>query len=123
MNEEYAHKLKHKNHIKKFSGNHSETKYLFELKNQPQHHCYKPTENYLNTYGSLYIEINYIRFDTKTGLKIQAIGPHHLNYQSIAFCSKPGKFLHLRPWPENRRRLYHTLINLDYELQQGTKLD
>ena len=49
--------LKSDNHYFKASQSTSENKYLFEVKNNPQHLCNKPTEVYLTTYDSMYVAI------------------------------------------------------------------
>ena len=90
LKEDFAHMLKNDNHYCIVSQNSSRNKYLFEIKNHPQHLCNKPTEVYPTTYDSLYVAILYGALDMKSGRKINELGPHLLQYQINAFSSKPG---------------------------------
>ena len=56
--EDYAHMLKNDNHYYIVSQNTSDNKYLFEVKNHPQHLCNKPTEVYPTTNDSIYVAIH-----------------------------------------------------------------
>ena len=49
------------------SGPDSTTKFVFEVKNNPQKHYGKPTDNYLNNYDSLYVAIISGGFDLRSG--------------------------------------------------------
>ena len=49
------------------SGPDSTTKFVFEVKNNPQKHCGKPTEIYLTNYDSLYVAIISGGFDLRSG--------------------------------------------------------
>ena len=123
LQEDYAHMLEKDNHYYIFSQNHSENKYLFEVKNNPQHPCNKPTEVYPTTLGSMYVAIHYGGFDMKTGRKINELGPNLLQYQNNAFFSKPGNLYVYSPQPKPADLYINLWLNMDYELQQGTKLD
>ena len=123
LKEDYAHMLKNDNHYYIVSQNTSENKYLFEVKNHPQHLCNKPTEVYPTTYDSMYVAIHYGGFDMKTGRKLNELGPHLLQYQNNAFQSKPGNLYVYSPQPKPADPYINTWLNMDYELQQGTKLD
>ena len=120
LKEDYAHMLKTDNHYYIVSQNTSENKYLFEVKNQPQHLCNKPTEVYPTTYDSMYVAIHYGGFGMKTGRKINQLGPHLLQYQNTAF-SKPGNLYVYSPQRKPPDPCIDTWLNLHYELQQGTK--
>ena len=65
LKEDYAHRLKNDNHYYTVGQNNSENKYLFEVKNDPQHLCKKPTGVYPTTYDSMYVVIHYDGFDMK----------------------------------------------------------
>ena len=51
----------------KISGSHSTTKFVFEVKNNPQKHCGKPTDIYPTNYDSLYVTIISGGFDMRSG--------------------------------------------------------
>ena len=123
LKEDYAHMLKNHNHNYTASQNTSENKYLFKVKNHPQPLRNKPTEVYHTTYDSMYVAIHYGGFDMKTGQKIIILGPHLLQYQNKAFFSKPGHLYVFSPQPKQADPYINTWLNMDYELQQGTKLD
>ena len=80
LREDYAHMLKNDNHYYIVSQKSWENKYLFEVKNHPQHLRNKPTELYPTTYDSMYVAIHYGGFDMKTGREINETGPHILQY-------------------------------------------
>ena len=92
LKEEFVLMLKNYNHSYIVSENHSENKYLFEVKNHPQHLCNKPVQVYSTTYNSMYVALHYGEIDEKTGREINEFGPHLLQYQNNAFYSKPGNF-------------------------------
>ena len=115
--------LKNDNHFYIVGQITSENKYLFEVKNHPQHLCNKPTEVYPNTYDSMYVAIHYGGFDMKTGRKVNELGPHLLQYQNNAFLLKPGNLYVYSPQPKPADPYINTWLNMDYELQQGSKLD
>ena len=115
--------LKNDNHYDIVSQNTSENKYLFEVKNHPKYLCNKPTENYPTTYDSMYVSIHYGGFDMKTGRKLNELGSLLLQYQNNAFFSKPGNLYVYSPQPKRADPYINKRLNMDYELQQGTKLD
>ena len=123
LKEDYAHMLKNDNYYHIVSQNTSENKYLFEVKNHLQHLCNKPTEVYPTTYNSMYIAMHYGGFDMKTGRKLNELGPHLFHSQNNAFFSKPGNLYVYSPQPKPADPYINTWSNMDYELQQGTKLE
>ena len=123
LKEDYAYMLKNDNHYYIVSQDTSKNKYLFEVKNDHQHLCNKPTEVYPTTYDSMYVAIHYGGFDKKTGRKLNELGPHLLQYQNNAFFSKPGNLYVYSPQPKPADAYINTWLNKDYELQQGTNLD
>ena len=123
LKEYYAHMLKNDNHYYIVSQNTSENKYLFEVENHPRHLCNKPTEVYPTTYDSMYVAIHYGGFDMKTRRKINELGPHLIQYQNNAFLSKSGNLYVYSHQPKPADPYINTWLNMDYELQQGTKLD
>ena len=123
LKEDYAQVLKIDNHCYIVCQNTSENNHLFEVKTHPQHLCYKPTEVYPTTYDSKYVALHYGGFDMKTGRKITELGPHLLQYQDNAFFSKPGNLYVYSPQLKPADPYINTWLNMDYELQHGTKLD
>ena len=123
LKEDYAHMLKNDNHYYIVSQNFSENKYLFEVKNNPQHLCNKPTEVYPTTYDSMYVAIHYGGFDMKTRRKLNELGPHFLQYQNKALFSKPGNLYVYSPQPKPADPYINTWLKMNYEVQQGTKFD
>ena len=115
--------LKNDNHHYIVSQNTSDTKYLLEVKHHPQHLCNEPTEVYTTKYDSMYVAIYYCGFDMKTGRKNNELGPHLLQHQNNAFLSKPGDLRVYSPYHKPADPYINTWLNMDYELQQGTKLD
>ena len=115
--------LKSDNNYYVVSQNTSKNKYLFQVKNIPQHLCIKPTEIYPSTYDSMYVPIHYGGFDMKTGRELNELGPHLLQYQNNAFFVKPGNLYVYSPQPKPGDPYINAWLNMDYELQQGTKPD
>ena len=123
LKEVYAHMLKNDNHYYIVSQNTSKNNYFFEIKNHHQHLCNKPTEVYPTLYDSMYLTIHCGGFHMKTGRKINELGPYILQYQNNAFFSKPGNVYVYSLQPKPADPYINTWLNMDYELQQGTKLD
>ena len=71
----------------------------------------------------MYVAIHYGRFVMKTGQKLNELEPHLLQYQDSAFFSKPGNLYVYSPQPKPTDPCINTWLNMDYEQQQGTKLD
>ena len=71
----------------------------------------------------MYVAIHYGGLDMKTGLKIIELGPHLLQYQNNAFFLKPENHYVYSPQPKPADPYINTWLKMDYELQQGTKLD
>ena len=59
----------------------------------------------------------------KTGRILNELGLHLLQYQNNALFSKPGNLYVYSPQPKPADPYINTWLNMDYELQQGTKLD
>ena len=72
----------------------------------------------------MYVAIHNGGFYMKTGPKeIYELGPHLLQFQSNAFFSKPRNFSVYSPLLKPADPYNNTRLTMDYELQQGTKLD
>ena len=64
------------NHHYIVSQNTLEIMFLFEVNNNPQNLCNKPTDVYPITYDSMYVAVHSGRFDMKTGRGFFEMGPH-----------------------------------------------
>ena len=126
LKEEYVNMIKNDDQYYIDSKNDSENKYLFEIKNRPQKLCNKPSDVYPTTYESLFVAILYGGFDMKTGRNmIQQEDRVHkmLHSPNDQERDEPG---HCKLWVASNYQsdpYYGTWLNMDYELQQGTKLD
>ena len=125
LKDEYVNMIKSDDQYYIGSRNDSENKYLFEIKNRPHMLCNKPSDVYPTTYESLFVAICYCGFDMKTAkydsTSIQS--PQDALYPNDQEKDEPGQ---TKLWVASN---YHsdpysgTWLNMDYELQQGTKLD
>ena len=126
LKEEYVNMIKNDDQYYIVSKNDSENKYLFEVKNRPQKLCNKPSDVYPTTYESLFVAILYGGFDMKTGRNMiqQEDKVHKMHYSpNDQERDDPG---HSKLWVASNYQsdpYYGTWLNMDYELQQGTKLD
>ena len=115
-----------KNNCYIVSGRNNTSQYLFEVKTEPQNFCSTPVQVYPTNYDSLYLVIDFGRFDLASRKKMGFSGgtQHLKNYQSSVssegrlFVQKPESLHTDDPNPGSPHKL-----NLDLELQQGTKLD
>ena len=109
------------------SGPDSTTKVAFEVKNNPQKHCGKPTDIYPTNYDSLYVTINSGGFDLRFGGNLgkerncatqllQYIAPTENNGFAQLYAYVPKHTSH----KTNDEDMY---LNMDYEMHMGTKLD
>ena len=70
----------------------------------------------------MYVAIDYGGFDMKTERESDELGPHILQYQNNAFFSNPGNPYVYSAQPKPDNLCINTWLNMDYELQRGTKL-
>ena len=109
------------------SGPDSTTKFVFEVKNNPQKHCGKPTDIYPTNYDSLYVAIISGVFDLRSGRNLgkerkgatqllQYIPPTENNGFAQLYASDPKHTSHKM----SDEDMY---LNMDYEMHMGTKLD
>ena len=109
------------------SGPDSTTKFVFEVKNNPQKHCGKPTDIYPTNYDSLYVAIISNGFDLRSGRNLgkertgatqllQYIPPTENNGFAQLYAYGPKHTSH----KTSNEDLY---LNMDYEMHMGTKLD
>ena len=109
------------------SGPDSTTKFVFEIKNNPQKQCGKLTEIYPTDYDTLYVAIISGGFDLRSGRNLgkerngatqllQYIAPTENNGFSQLYACHPKHTSH----KTGDEDMY---LNLDYETHMGTKLD
>ena len=109
------------------SGPDSTTKFIFEVKNNPQKHCGKPTDIYPTFYDSLYVAIISGGFDLRSGRNLgkerncaiqllQYIPPTENNRFAQFYAYDPKHTSH----KTSDEDMY---LNMDYEMHMGTKLD
>ena len=108
------------------SGPHSSTKFVFEVKNNPQKHCGKPTDNYPTKYDSLYVAIVSGGCDLRSGrnLSKERNGATQL-LQYIAPTENNGfaQLYAYDPKPTSHKASDEDMyLNMDYELHMETKL-
>ena len=109
------------------SGPDSTTKFVFEVENNPQKHCGKPTGIYPTNYDSLYVAIISGGFDLRSGRNLgkerngatqllQYIPPTENNGFAQLYAYDPKHTSH----KTSDEDMY---LNMDYEMHSGTKLD
>ena len=109
------------------SGPNSTTKFIFEVENNPQKRCGKPTDFSPTNYDSLYVAIISGGFDLRSGRNLgkerneatqllQYIPPTENNGFAQLYAYDPKHTSH-KTSDEN---MY---LNMDYETHMGTKLD
>ena len=109
------------------SGPDSTTKFVFEVKNNPQKHCGKPTDIYPTNYDSLYVAIISGGFDLRSGSNLgkerngatqllQYIPPTENNEFAQLYAYDPKHTSH----KTSDEDMY---LNMDYQMHLGTKLD
>ena len=112
------------------SGKDSTSKFVFEVKNNPQKHCGKPTPIYPTNYDSLYMARLSEGFDMNTGRNLgrekngatkilRYLGPQAKNDFGQLYAHNPqleGTQLQKADDP-------NSYLNMDYEMHLGTKID
>ena len=112
------------------SGKDSTSKFVFEVKNNPQKHCRKPTPIYPTNYDSLYMARLSEGFDMDTGRNLgrekngaskilQYLGPREKNDFGQLYAHNPqleGTLFKQEEKPDS-------YLNMDYEMHLGTKID
>ena len=109
------------------SGPGSTTKFVFEVKNNPQKYCGKPTDIYPTNYDSLYVAIISGVFDLRSERNLdkerngatqvlQYIPPTENNEFAQLYAYDPKHTSH-------RTSDEDMYLNMDYEMHMGTKLD
>ena len=110
-----------------FSVPDSTTKFVFEVNNNPQKHCEKPTDFYPTNYDSLYVAIISGGFDLRSGRNLgkeqngatqllQYIPPTENNEFAQLYAYDPKHTSHKRSDEDMH-------LNMDYEMHMGTNLD
>ena len=112
------------------SGADSSSEFVFEVKNNPDKHCGKPTSIYPTNYDSLYMDRLSEGFDMDTGRDLgrdqngatkilQYLGPKEKSYFGQLYAHNPkseGTQKVQTADPDN-------YLNIDYEMHIGTKID
>ena len=112
------------------SGKDSTSKFVFEVKNNPQKHCGKPTPIYPTNYDSLYMARLSEGFDMNTGRNLgrekngetkilQYLGPQAKNDFGQLYAHNPQ----LEGIQIPKANDPNSYLNMDYEMHLGTKID
>ena len=115
-----------KNNYYIVKGRNNTSHYLFEVKLKPEVFCNKPVQVYTTNYDSLYVVIQFGRFDLASGKRMGfSGGTQHLQYYQPSVSSDGKLFVQKpeSPHTDNSNPETPHYLNLDYELHQGTKLD
>ena len=105
----------------------STIKFLFQVKNNPQKHCGKPTDFYPTNYDSLYVAKGSGGFDLRSGryLDKERNGATQL-LQYIAPTESDGfvpLFVYDPKHTSHKTSDEDMYLNMNYEMHMGTKLD
>ena len=112
------------------SGKDSTSKFVFEVKNNPQKQCGKPTSIYPTNYDSLYMARLSEGFDPNTGRNLgrekngatkilQYLGPQAKNDFGQLYVHNPQ----LEGTQLQKANDPNSCLNMDYEMHLGTKID
>ena len=112
------------------SGKDSTSKFVFEVKNIPQNHCWEPTPIYQTTYDSFYLPRFSEGFDIDTGRNLgrekndatkilQSLGPQEKNDFVHFFAHNPQ----LEGTQFKQEEEPDSYLNMDFETHLGTKID
>ena len=112
------------------SGADSSAKFVFEVKNNPQKHCGKPTSIYPTNYDSLYMDSLSEGFDMDTGRNLgrdQNGATKFLQYLGSKEKGDFGQLYAPNPKLEGTQKVQtadpDNYLNIDYEMHLGTKID
>ena len=112
------------------SGVDSSSKFVFEVKNNPQKHCGKPTPIYPTNYDSLYMDRLSEGFDMDTGRNLDRERNGATKILQYLGPKEKGDFGQLyahNPQLEGTQRVQtadpDNYLNIDYEMHLGTKID
>ena len=112
------------------SGAESSSKFVFEVKNNPQKHCGKPTSIYPTNYESLYMDRLSEDYDMDTGRNLgrdQNGATKILQYLGPKEKGDFGQLYAHNPKLEGTQKVQtadpDNYLNIDYEMHLGTKID
>ena len=109
------------------SGPDSTTKFVFEVKNNPQRHCGKPTDIYPTNYDSLYVAIISGGFDLRSGRNLDKEGNGATQLLQYIPPTDNNGFAQLYAYyPKHTSQKTSNedmYLNMEYEMHLGTKLD
>ena len=118
LRQEQLQMIKNNKQYYMISKNDTQLKFLFEVKNNPQHYCHKPEPVYPTNYDSLYVAIHHGGFEMNSGRKLG----HNPNGYVMTYVPLSGQD-RLDLQYDSRRPDIGSSLNLDYELHVGTKVD
>ena len=112
------------------SADDSRTKFVFEVKNNPQKHCGKPTSIYSTNCGSFYLDRVSEGLDMDTGRNLgrdenggteilQDLGPKEKSNFGQLYAHNPQ----LEGTQESQTQDSSKYLNIDYGMHLGTKID
>ena len=109
------------------SGPNSTTIIVFEVKNNPQKHCEKPTDIYPTNYDSLYVPIISGGFDLRSGRNLGKEGNVATQLLQYIPPTEDNGFAQLYAYDPKHTSCKTSdedlCLNIDYEMHTGTKLD
>ena len=112
------------------SGTDSSSKFVYEVENNPQKHCGKPTSIYPTNYDLLYMDRLSEGFDMDTGKNLgcdQNGATKILQYLGPKEKSDFGQLCAHNPKLEGTQKVQtadpDNSLNIDYEMHLGTKID
>ena len=90
-----------KNNYYIVKGRNNTSPYLFEVKLKPEIFCNKPVQVYTTNYDSLYVVIQFGRFDLASGKRMGfSGGTQHLQYYQPSVSSDGRLFVHTTESPD-----------------------
>ena len=118
-------KQRKKYHI--ISGPSSNTKFVFEVKNNPQKRCGKPTDIYPTNYDSLYVAIIIGGFDLRPGRNLGKERNGSIQLLQYIPPTENSGFAQLYAYDPKRTFHYSSdgdmYLKMEYEIHMGTKLE
>ena len=109
------------------SGPDSTNRFVFEVKNNPQKHCRKPTDIYQTNYDSLYVAIIGGSFDLRSGWNFGKERNGDIQLLQYTAPTENNGFAQLYAYDpkhtSNKTSDEDMYLNMDYEMHMGTKMD
>ena len=109
------------------SGRDSTTKFVFEVRNNPQKHCRNPTDIYPTKYNSVYVALISGGFELRSGLKLgeeRSGATQSLHYRAPTENDGFPQLYAYDPKHKSHKTCDENMyLNKNYEMQMGTSLD